>query len=115
MPLCESLMNEWHRHFCHPWSLTVLSYCSPVSEGLAPADKLGTVQKRRVTFPTTTSTGQAITFLSLFVWLNQKLTKLNSKMTSASLDQQNILKPWLLNANPSFSHEYKGKINYKKS
>lgn len=66
MPLCESLMNEWHTHFCHPCSLTVLSDCSPVSQGLAPAHTLGPVQRQGVTFPlTTTSTGQAITFLSV--------------------------------------------------
>lgn len=46
----------------HAHSLS--SDCSPMSQGLAPADKLGTAQKRRVTFPTT-SASHAIAFLSL--------------------------------------------------
>lgn len=54
---------------------------------------------------------QALGMLSpsfLFVWLNQRLTKLNSKATTR-VDQQYILKPWLLNAKPSLGHEYKWK------
>ncbi|KAL0588100.1 hypothetical protein AAY473_039109, partial [Plecturocebus cupreus] len=73
-------------------------------EGLAPADKLGTVLRERVTFPTTANARHAITFLSLFVLLKQRLTKLNSKTMSAMRRGFSMLVRLVLNSRPQMIH-----------
>lgn len=94
----------------HSLSLWLLSY----DIGARSRRQTGNCSKvERVTFPTTTSIVM-LSPSSLFVRLKQRLTKLNSQTTSASVDQRYILTSWLLTANPSLSHEYIGKINWKK-
>lgn len=59
------------------------------------------------------STSHAITFLSLCP-AKAAADQIKFQTMSACVDQRYILKPWLLNAKPSLSHEHKEKMNWKK-